>query len=110
MLDNGCGITSFCSRTTATAAELSAEEIIAGGKTLEKKVGQFTPQFLAVLGIGAYRVAFRPKAKLGLQEESIGKTQIWLLPNPSGLNAHYQLKDLVLLYSQLHQALEITRD
>lgn len=105
LLENGFGITSFCKRTTATAAELSNEEIVEGGKFLIKKIEKFTPQFLAVLGIGAYRTAFnQPKAKLGLQTEAIGKTKIWLLPNPSGLNAHYQIKDLAELFSNLRRA------
>lgn len=108
LLENGYGITSFCRRTTATAAELSTEEIIAGGKILEKKVEKLTPQFLAVLGIGAYRTAFNnPKAQLGLQEETITNTRVWLLPNPSGLNAHYQLNDLVKLFRELKQKIEI---
>ncbi|MCA1625119.1 MAG: G/U mismatch-specific DNA glycosylase [Acidobacteria bacterium] len=104
LLENGYGITSFCKRTTATAAELSNEEIIEGGKSLVKKIKKYKPQFLAVLGIGAFRTAFnQPKAKLGLQEEKLGATRIWLLPNPSGLNAHYQLNDLAKLFGELHQ-------
>jgi TDG/mug DNA glycosylase family protein len=107
LLENGYGITSFCKRTTATAAELSNEEIVEGGKLLVKKIEKFKPQYLAVLGIGAYRTAFnRPKAKLGLQEEKTGKTKIWLLPNPSGLNAHYQINDLAKLFCELRQASE----
>ena len=77
LLENGYGITSFCRRTTATAAELSTEEVIAGGKVLVKKIEKFKPQFLAVLGIGAFRTAFNnPKAKLGLQEETIDETKM----------------------------------
>ena len=107
LLENGCGITSFCKRTTARADELSNEEMIEGGKVLVKKVLEFTPQFLAVLGIGAYRTGFnQPKAHLGLQDEKIGETKIWLLPNPSGLNAHYQLNDLAKLFGELRQAIE----
>jgi len=104
LLENGYGITSFCKRTTATAAELSNDEIIEGGKNLVKKIKKYKPQFLAVLGIGAFRTAFnQPKAKIGLQEEKIGATLIWLLPNPSGLNAHYQLNDLAKLFGELRQ-------
>ncbi len=107
LLENGCGITSFCKRTTATAAELSKEEIIKGGKVLTKKALEFKPQFVAVLGIGAYRMAFnQPKAKLGLQKEKIGDTKIWLLPNPSGLNAHYQLNDLAELFGKLRKTVK----
>lgn len=102
LLENGYGITSFCKRTTARADELTNEEIIQGGKILVKKVKNYKPQTLAVLGIGAYRVAFQnKKARLGLQEEKIGETKIWLLPNPSGLNAHYQLNDLAKLFSEI---------
>jgi double-stranded uracil-DNA glycosylase len=107
LLTNGYGITNVVGRATATAAELSTEEYIEGGRLLEIKVRRFRPRFLAILGVGAYRTAFdRPKAKLGLQPEQMGKTSIWVLPNPSGLNAHYQPKDLARLFSELRLALE----
>lgn len=107
LLENGYGITSFCKRTTARADELSNEEIVQGGDNLIKKIEKFKPQFLAVLGIGAFRTAFSdPKAKLGLQNRQIGATKIWLLPNPSGLNAHYQIADLAKLFGELKQAIE----
>lgn len=90
LLHEGVGITNFVERASRTAAELSAAELIAGGKQLEAKVEKFRPGVLAVLGITAYRAAFRePKARFGLQEKKIAGTQIWVLPNPSGLNAHY---------------------
>lgn len=102
LLENSYGITSFCSRTTNRADELSNQELIQGGKLLVKKLEKYKPQILAVLGIGAYRTAFqKPKATLGLQDEKIGKTKIWLLPNPSGLNAHYQLNDLAKLFREV---------
>ena len=104
LLTLGYGITNFCKRTTAAAAELSNEELIAGGKQLIKRVEKYRPQYLAILGVTAYRTAFKkPKAKLGLQEEKIGGTRIWILPSPSGLNAHYQLPDLIELFSELRQ-------
>jgi TDG/mug DNA glycosylase family protein len=107
LLENGYGITSFCKRTTARADELTTEEFLDGGRLLIKKIKRYKPQFLGVLGIGAYHTAFnQPKAKLGLQAETIGETRIWLLPNPSGLNAHYQLNDLAKLYGELWQAVE----
>ncbi len=107
LLENGYGITSFCKRTTARADELTAEEYVEGGKNLVAKIEKFTPRSVAVLGIGAYRTAFqKPKATLGLQAETIGKTKIWLLPNPSGLNAHYQLKDLAALFSELRRNID----
>ncbi len=105
LLENGYGITSFCKRTTARADELTRKEFVEGGKLLVKKIQRYTPQFLAVLGIGAFRAAFnQPKAKLGLQPERIGGAKVWLLPNPSGLNAHYQLNDLAALFGELRQA------
>jgi double-stranded uracil-DNA glycosylase len=65
------------------------------------------PRFLALLGIGAYRAAFeRPKARLGLQAETISRTAIWVLPNPSGLNAHYRADALAQLFRQLREAVE----
>ena len=105
LLDSGYGITCFCKRTTARADELTPEEIVEGGRELEKKIKRYKPKMLAVLGMGAYRTAFgKPKAKLGLQEETIGGTGIWLLPNPSGLNAHYQIADFVRLFQELKAA------
>ena len=107
LLENGYGITSFCKRTTARADELRAEEYIAGGAQLIKKIEKFTPRNLAVLGIGAYRTAFgKPKAQMGLQTEKIADTRVWLLPNPSGLNAHYQLQDLGRLYGEVRQSVK----
>jgi TDG/mug DNA glycosylase family protein len=108
LLKSGYGITNVVARTTARADELTNEEVIAGGLKLREKVLQFKPKFLAVLGITSYRIAFnQPKAVLGLQSEHISKTQIWVLPNPSGLNAHYQIKDLARLFSELKNAANI---
>ncbi|MGI9036454.1 MAG: G/U mismatch-specific DNA glycosylase [Pyrinomonadaceae bacterium] len=107
LLENGYGITCFCKRTTARADELTTQEYVEGGKNLVKKIEKYTPQVLAVLGIGAYRAAFqKPKATLGLQTEKIGETKVWLLPNPSGLNAHYQLNDLAKLFGELKSKTE----
>lgn len=106
LLELGFGITSFVKRTTARADELTKEEFIEGGKMLVKKIEKYAPKTLAVLGIGAYRTAFnKPKAKLGLQTEKIGGANVWLLPNPSGLNAHYQADDLAALFRQLRQTI-----
>ena len=106
LLERGYGITSFVKRTTARADELTTEEFIEGGKLLLKKIEKYKPQNLAVLGIGAYRTAFnKPKAKPGLQDEKIGGANVWLLPNPSGLNAHYQVNDLAALFGELRRAL-----
>ena len=105
LLELGYGITSFCKRTTARADELATKEVIEGGKLLIKKIEKYKPENLAVLGIGAYRTAFQqPKAKLGLQAEKIAGAKVWLLPNPSGLNAHYQLPDLAEVFGELKKA------
>lgn len=110
LLKKGYGITNVVERATATAAELSPEEFVAGGRQLTAKVRRFRPKFLAVLGVGAYRTAFaRPKAGLGLQTETIGETKLWVLPNPSGLNAHYQPADLARLFKELRLVVEKER-
>lgn len=106
LLEKGYGITCFCERTTARADELTKEEIIEGGRILVKKIEKYKPQILAVLGITTYRTAFQhPKAKLGLQPEKIGGAEVWLLPNPSGLNAHYQADDLAELFREVRLSL-----
>ncbi|MGH7711693.1 MAG: mismatch-specific DNA-glycosylase, partial [Gemmatimonadaceae bacterium] len=102
LLKWGYGMTVLVRRGTATAAELTPEEFKSGAPTLVRKVRRYKPKVLAVLGVGAYRAAFgRPRAGLGLQPERIGDTAIWLLPNPSGLNANYQLADLTRLFRGL---------
>lgn len=107
LLLDGYGVTNVVARATATAAELSAAEYVEGGQRLKAKVRRYRPKFIAVLGVGAYRTAFNhPKATLGLQPEAIGETSIWVLPNPSGLNAHYQPKDLARLFKELRLAVE----
>jgi TDG/mug DNA glycosylase family protein len=102
LLQAGLGITNIVTRATATAAELSAHELRQGARRLQAKVRRYRPRYLAVLGISAYRSAFgRPDAVLGLQPETIGITVLWVLPNPSGLNAHYQLAGLARLFAEL---------
>jgi len=105
LLALGCGITNVVARATAAAAELAPEEFARGGRLLKKKVEKYRPRFLAVLGVGAYRAAFdRPKAATGAQEEGLGPTRVWVLPNPSGLNANYSLEDLARLFAELRAA------
>jgi TDG/mug DNA glycosylase family protein len=105
LLGWGLGITNFVDRASATAAELSDSEIIEGAKQLEKTVKRYRPAMLAILGIGAYRTGFgRKTAKLGLQAETIGSTKIWVLPNPSGLNAHQTPASLAKLFAELRKA------
>jgi TDG/mug DNA glycosylase family protein len=107
LLSHGFGITNVVMRATATADQLSRVELRAAGKRLAAKIRRHKPDFLAVLGLGAYRAAFeKPKAVIGRQEEQIGKTIVWVLPNPSGLNAHYQAKDLAQLFGELKHAVE----
>jgi TDG/mug DNA glycosylase family protein len=106
LLALGYGITNVVERASATADKLSQAEMIAGGKRLKTRVKRYAPRFLAVLGVGAYRVAFdHPKAALGLQPDVIDETQVWVLPNPSGLNAHYQTKELVAVFRELWEAM-----
>ena len=104
LLDYGFGITNIVTRATAAAADLTREELEEGGKILRDKVRTYQPKILAVLGVTAYRSAFhKPHAKVGLQEETINGTRIWVLPNPSGLNAHYHLNDIAELFRQLNE-------
>ncbi len=99
------GVTNLVKRTTATAAVLDAEELRQGARRLAAKVARRRPAFVAVLGIDAYRHAFAlPKAQLGEQPRPIGATRVWVLPNPSGLNAHYQLPQLVQVFAELARA------
>ena len=98
----GLGITNLVERTTASADELSVEELVAGARRLRTKVLRFEPAIVAFLGLGSYRVGFaRPHATVGLQPESIGRSRVWLLPNPSGLNSHYQLPELTQQFQAL---------
>ena len=107
LLALGLGITNVVMRTTATADQLARAELHEGGKRLAAKVRRYKPDLLAVLGVGAYRAAFeKPKAVIGRQDERIGESVIWVLPNPSGLNAHYQPKDLARLFAELRSAVE----
>lgn len=104
LLKSGYGITNVVARTTATADLLSKEEIVGGGKKLMRKVLRYRPRVLAVLGVGAYRTAFnQPKANLGRQPVVMGHTIVWVLPNPSGLNAHYQAGELARLFRELKE-------
>lgn len=105
LLALGYGITNVVRRASAAADELSDAEVVAGGKGLRTKVRRYSPRFLAVLGVGAYRVAFgKPKAVVGFQDERIGDTRVWVLPNPSGLNAHYQAGELAKVFGRLFAA------
>jgi len=105
LLSLGIGITNLVRRATATADELAPAELLAGRKRLETKVKRYRPRAVAILGIGAYRTAFGERAAtLGLQAKSLANAVLWILPNPSGLNAHYQLGDLVEQFRILREA------
>src|SRR5712692_6547743 len=107
LLEMSFGITNVVARATASAAELTPADFIKGGRLLRNKIRRFQPKFVAVLGVGAYRVAFaQPKAVVGVQKELIHGARVWVLPNPSGLNANYQLPDLTRLFQALRLASE----
>jgi TDG/mug DNA glycosylase family protein len=107
LLDYGYGITNFVNRATATAAELTSEELVAGGERLLANVTRYAPRVVAVLGITAYRSAFgRPQAVLGPQSEPLGPARVWVLPNPSGLNAHYTPASLATVFRKFRLAIE----
>jgi double-stranded uracil-DNA glycosylase len=102
LLPKGYGITNLVQRATASAAELTTAELVAGRQRLERKLRRYHPEWIAVLGIGAYRSGFgRLAATIGLQPETIAGTRIWVLPNPSGLNANHQLPDLAHAFAEL---------
>ncbi len=102
LLQFGYGLTNIAERATARADQLDVQELLTGQRQLAAKVQHYRPRFLAVLGISAYRTAFnRPKAVMGQQDKSLHGAIIWVLPNPSGLNAHYQLEALKRVYREL---------
>ncbi|WP_242920021.1 G/U mismatch-specific DNA glycosylase [Pontibacter liquoris] len=102
LLTLGYGITNVVDRATTSADQLAAAELVAGGRQLVAKVSRYKPKVLAILGVTAYRRAFGyPKAAFGLQQHTIGSTHVWVLPNPSGLNAHFPPRALAAAYQQL---------
>jgi TDG/mug DNA glycosylase family protein len=97
----GVGVTNIAFRPTRDAAQLTARELRDGALELERTVRRYEPRLVAVAGLTAYRTAFaRPRATMGLQREEIGGRPVWVLPNPSGLNAHYKPADFARLYSE----------
>ena len=105
LLDRRLGITNLVDRATGGAAELSSRELKEGARRLEGKVRRFRPLAVAFLGLSAYRIGLeRPAARPGPQEATLGGSRVWLLPNPSGLNARYQLPELVRAFSELRVA------
>lgn len=98
----GLGFTNIVPRATAVASELDRAEYVAGGKVLEEKVARYGPKVVMVAGIGAYRLAYRrPRARVGRQPESIGGAETWVVPNPSGLNAHGTVDSLARAYREV---------
>ena len=98
----GLGITNLVARPSRGEADLSRDELREGAAALEALVSRISPRVLAMVGIGAYRTGFqRPKATLGLQEETVAGVPVWVLPNTSGLNANHQLPELIRLFGEL---------
>lgn len=105
LLDQGCGITNLVARATVGADEIEVDELRTGSRRLARRVRRYRPRIVAVIGIGAFRLAFdRPRASLGLQQEQLGDAQLWVLPNTSGLNANYPPADLARAFSDLKRA------
>ena len=107
LLAAGIGITNLVNRATATAAELGKAELLTGAARLRETARSHRPRAVAIVGISAYRVAFAaPRAVIGPQPEPLEGSPLWVLPNPSGLNAHYQLDRLLQAYAELRRAVE----
>jgi TDG/mug DNA glycosylase family protein len=101
----GLGITNMVARASARADELSAAELVAGAQALTAKVERYRPRWVAVVGVTAYRIGFaRPKAGFGPQPERLGPARLWVLPNPSGLNAHFTPETLGAAFGELRAA------
>jgi TDG/mug DNA glycosylase family protein len=102
LLDRGIGITSLVARATASADELGARELVEGARALAGRVRRFSPQVVAILGITAYRTAFEsPRAVLGRQPDDLAGSQLWVVPNPSGRNAHASRDVLAAAYREV---------
>jgi TDG/mug DNA glycosylase family protein len=110
LLASGIGLTNLCDRPTARADELDPDELRRGAARLMKKVDRIGPEFVAFVGIGAYRTGLgEPGAHVGLQAREIVGARVWVLPNPSGLNAHYQLPELVRAFAELREFVAAAR-
>lgn len=102
LLTLGLGITNIVARATARADELTAGELREGGRELQAKAGRWRPRWLAIVGVTAYRTAFgHPGATVGPQEQSLADTRLWVLPNPSGLNALWTIPKLTEAFREL---------
>jgi TDG/mug DNA glycosylase family protein len=102
LLRYGLGLTNLVPRATARADELTRAELSAGGLRLVQLAATLRPKVIAILGVSAYRLAFeKPKAQLGPQPQLLAQSKLWVVPNPSGLNAHHQLPELARLFGAL---------
>jgi TDG/mug DNA glycosylase family protein len=111
LLAHRLGITNLVARGSARADELTADELIAGGRSLLRKVRRYRPAWVAILGVTAYRVAFGQRsAQVGPQDAAVGGARLWILPNPSGLNAHFTLDRLAAEFAALRRRLSPTAD
>jgi double-stranded uracil-DNA glycosylase len=105
LLELGCGVTNLVERGTLGSAELTRRELQAGGRRFVAKVKHYCPRAVAILGVSAYRLAFdRPDARVGPQSDSIGSSVVWVLPNPSGLNAHFTPAALAKVFTEFRLA------
>jgi TDG/mug DNA glycosylase family protein len=105
LLDYGLGITNIVARPSRAASDITPAELRKGAAGLEERIAVARPAWLAVLGVQAYRHAFRrPRAMIGRQDERIAASGLWVLPNPSGLQARYQLPELISLFAELRRA------
>ncbi|MET9878544.1 G/U mismatch-specific DNA glycosylase [Actinacidiphila glaucinigra] len=105
LLASGLGITNVVARASARADELTRDELLEGGRLLAERVLRYEPRWLAVVGVTAYRVAFtEPRARIGPQDRTIGGTRIWVLPNPSGLNAGWSTQAMTEEFGRLRDA------
>jgi TDG/mug DNA glycosylase family protein len=105
LLASGLGITNVAARATARADQLTGAELIAGAGILRGKIRRYRPRWVAVLGIGAYRTAFGAVgAQVGPQQDLLAGARVWVLPNPSGLNAHWQPERLAAEFARLRTA------
>ncbi len=110
LLKHGYGITNIVKKSTAMASELGRVELEKGGRGLKAKVRRYRPRVVAVLGLEAFRIAFgNPNALFGPQEQCIGPSRLWVLPNPSGLNASYQIPALSRMFRKVRKAAESGR-
>ena len=106
LLSLGLGLTNVAWRATARADELDKAELIRGGRTLERKVRRYRPRCVAILGVTAYRAAFdKPQGQMGPQSRKLSGALLWVLPNPSGLNAHYPPQRLAEVFRAFRETL-----